>query len=225
MVTPAKTFELRPPKAPNLPIAPVQYTQQYQDQVLNALRLYFNQIDNLGQGLTGGLGGSFLYFPFIAAYYYPDQYASADNTATQVLWNGNSGISGFTLNTDNTATASQSGTYKITYSLQFANTDSQIQEATVWLRKNGTAVTGTGSKYAVTAKHGSVDGYLIAVANFFVDVAAGDYIELMWSAANYASSGGALGVWIYSRAAQTSPMAYPATPSALGSIIDRKSVV
>jgi hypothetical protein len=32
-------------KAPNLPIAPVDYTQQYQDQVLNALRLYFNQID------------------------------------------------------------------------------------------------------------------------------------------------------------------------------------
>lgn len=36
-------------KAPNLPIAPVEYTQQYMDQVLNALRLYFNQIDNFTQ--------------------------------------------------------------------------------------------------------------------------------------------------------------------------------
>jgi hypothetical protein len=33
-------------KAPNLPIGPVEYSQSYQDQLLNALRLYFNQIDN-----------------------------------------------------------------------------------------------------------------------------------------------------------------------------------
>jgi microcystin-dependent protein len=38
-----------PTKAPNLPIAPVNYTQQYQDQVLNALRLYFAQIDTYTQ--------------------------------------------------------------------------------------------------------------------------------------------------------------------------------
>ena len=36
----------RPSKAPNLPIAPVEYTQSYQDQLLNALRLYFNQLDS-----------------------------------------------------------------------------------------------------------------------------------------------------------------------------------
>lgn len=47
---PLKTGTLRPPKAPNLPIAPVEYAQSYQDQVLNALRLYFNQLDNYIQG-------------------------------------------------------------------------------------------------------------------------------------------------------------------------------
>jgi len=35
-------------KAPNLPIAPVDYNQQYQDQLNNVLRLYFNQLDNPG---------------------------------------------------------------------------------------------------------------------------------------------------------------------------------
>ena len=34
--------------APNLPIAPVDYSQQYQDQLNNVLRLYFNQLDNPG---------------------------------------------------------------------------------------------------------------------------------------------------------------------------------
>jgi hypothetical protein len=42
---------LRPSKAPNLPVAPVTYAQQYQDQILNTLRLYFNQVDNFTSGV------------------------------------------------------------------------------------------------------------------------------------------------------------------------------
>jgi len=33
--------------APNLPLAPVQYSSQYQEQFNNVLRLYFNRLDNL----------------------------------------------------------------------------------------------------------------------------------------------------------------------------------
>jgi hypothetical protein len=40
---------LRPSKAPNLPIAPTEYDQRYIDQLSNALRLYFTQIDNFTQ--------------------------------------------------------------------------------------------------------------------------------------------------------------------------------
>jgi len=32
-----------PAVAPNLPVGPLEYDQRYQDQLLNALRLYFNQ--------------------------------------------------------------------------------------------------------------------------------------------------------------------------------------
>jgi len=46
MATANKTLLIRPSKAPNLPIAPVEYNQQYQDQLNNALRLYFAQVDN-----------------------------------------------------------------------------------------------------------------------------------------------------------------------------------
>lgn len=43
---------LIPPKAPLLPIAPVEFSQQYGDQLNNALRLYFNQLDNVLRELT-----------------------------------------------------------------------------------------------------------------------------------------------------------------------------
>jgi len=42
---------LRPSKAPNLPVAPTEYDQRYVDQLTNALRLYFTQIDNFSQAI------------------------------------------------------------------------------------------------------------------------------------------------------------------------------
>jgi hypothetical protein len=38
--------------APNLPIAPVDYNQQYQDQLNNVHRLYYVQNDNANQQLV-----------------------------------------------------------------------------------------------------------------------------------------------------------------------------
>lgn len=37
-----------PTKAPSLPLAPIEYTQKYQDDLNNILRLYFAQVDNPG---------------------------------------------------------------------------------------------------------------------------------------------------------------------------------
>ena len=42
-------------KAPNLPIAPVEYSQQYIDQLTNVLRLYFAQLDSPGVSAAAGL--------------------------------------------------------------------------------------------------------------------------------------------------------------------------
>ena len=67
MVTPTKILPLLPPKAPNLPIGPAQYSQEYINQLLNVLRLYFNQIDNMGS-ILAGQGGEFLSFPYGSFY-------------------------------------------------------------------------------------------------------------------------------------------------------------
>jgi hypothetical protein len=54
---------LRGTKAPNQPIAPVEYDQRFQDQFSNVLRLYFNTLDNFTNTLTSTAGGSNLRFP------------------------------------------------------------------------------------------------------------------------------------------------------------------
>jgi len=72
-----KTLDLRPPKAPNLLIAPVSYSQLYIDQLNNALRLYFNQIDNFAQPFSSNTGGAFLKFPNGA--FHQDGYTTLTN--------------------------------------------------------------------------------------------------------------------------------------------------
>lgn len=144
-----------------------------------------------------------------------DQLSSANNTATVVALN-TTDVANSTSLASNKITISTTGKYNIQFSLQFANTHSQAHNAWVWLRKNGTDIAGTGSKYDVPSTHGSSDGYLIAVANFFVSATAGDYFELVFAADQvYIVSPAQAGVYIEAYAASTSPFTMPAVPSSV----------
>jgi len=58
MATTAKNILPFPSKAPNLPTAPSDYAQTYQEQILKTLRLYFTQIDNFTQAVSIPLSGT-----------------------------------------------------------------------------------------------------------------------------------------------------------------------
>jgi hypothetical protein len=224
MATILKTGELIPPKAPNLPIGPVDYSQQYQDQFSNVLRLYFNQIDNFALPFTQQNGGSYLRFPFIAAEDTAPQYATGSNVPTIILWNVLSNGSGFTLNANSTATAQFSGIYKITYSLQLANNDNAAHDGIVWLRTNGSNsaadVADSTTIFTVPArKSAGVPAKVCGYSEVVFPLNAGDNVGLWWGATQAATANASVdGVYIYAQAAQTTPMAYPAVPSAIGSI-------
>lgn len=206
-------------KAPALPFAPVQYDRPYHDGLNNILRQYFNTIDNVTGQLLSNAGGHFLTFPHIAAQDTTDQYATATNTPTKVLWNTlDSGLA-FTLNPNSTATPAYRGTYKIDYSLQFFNTDTQIHEAYVWLRLNGNDIPGSTSVFSVPNRHGGVDGALVAYSSVTFTVSEIDEISLYWATNQAATSGGGTGVYMHASPAQTSPFAMPSVPSAIGSIV------
>jgi len=222
-MTQSKSITLLPPKAPNLPIGPVDYTQQYQDQLLNALRLYFNQIDNMGSGLLAGTaGGSFLKFPYISASDSTNQYAGGNDTPTQVLWDTLEGSIGFTLNLNGTASAQQAGIYKIDYSLQFANTDNTDQHNVyVWLESDGNKIANSASNFTIPkAKSVSVYGYAVAYSSIIYQVSDGEEIALWWATEKaYNPVGPVKGVYMEAIAAKTAPpYAAPAAPSAVGSI-------
>ena len=181
-----KLLDLRPPKAPNLLVAPVSYSQLYVDQLNNALRLYFNQIDNFGSGILNTTGGSGLSFPHICASDSTDQYAGGNDTPTVVDWNTLDSGAGWTLNAPGSATADVPGIYKITYSAQLVNTDNAIHDATFWLKiDTGSGfvdVPNSATQFSVPArKSAGVFSYVAAYSEVTFSVNSGDVVELWWA--------------------------------------------
>ena len=213
------------PAVPNLPLGTEQYERRYQDQFTNVLRLYFNQLRNALGELFGTNGGKYLEFPHIAASDGAIQYATAANTPTIIQWSSLDSGSGFTLNPNSSATALLSGVYKITYSLQFANNDNVAHDAIVWLRTDGAVpspaddVANSSTVFTLPArKSAGVPSFVCGYSEVVFPMNAGDSVSLWWGTDQAATSGGATGVYIDYQAAQTTPMPYPAVPSAIGSI-------
>lgn len=219
----ASTGRILNPAAPNLPLGTDQYERRYQDQFTNILRLYFNQLRNALSELLGDTGGQYLGFPFIAASDGALQYATAADTPTIVQWSTLDAGSGFTLNANNTATAQIAGVYKITYSIQFANNDNAIHDAVVWLRLNGSTsaadVPNSTTVFTLQARKSSLlPNYVCGYSEVVFSLGAGDSVGLWWGTNQAATSGGATGIYMDYRPAQTTPMPYPAVPSVIGSI-------
>lgn len=111
------------------------------------------------------------------------------------------------------------GRYNIQFSAQFVNTDSQIHDVDVWFRKNGVLssaadIANSNSQFSVPNKHGSIDGHLIGALNFFIDLEANEYIEIMWHTYDVSTTVQALPAV---SASGTTP-AIPATPSIIATV-------
>lgn len=198
------------PAAPNLPLAPDQWDRRYQDQFSNVLRLYFTQLSGALLQLGAKEGGYHLSFPHAAVQRTTDKTFTA-NTATLITLNQNDYLNGVSNPGTDGLIVEKSGVYNYQFSVQFANTDTQIHAAYIWLRVNGVDVPGTASRFDVPSKHGSSDGYLIGACNFYVDLNGGDYVSLYAAVSNAA-------VYCEAYPVQTSPFPMPSIPSVVATL-------
>lgn len=218
MATSKAITRLVQPIAPRLSAAPVEYDPRFFEQYSNALRLYFNGLDTTFSGLLGSPktgtvvhpGGSYLNFPYAAVQRTTDKTFTA-NTATLVTFDTTDFINDCTNDTLDGIHVNNAGVYNYQFSVQFRNADTQIHSGWIWLRQNGVDVVGTASKFDVTSSHGGVDGFIIGAANFYVQMNAGDYIE-MWAAVSNTN------VTMDATAAQTVPFAMPSIPSVVATL-------
>ena len=177
----------------------------------NALRLFFNRLVNVITQLMGTQGGQYINNAYGAFQNNANVTLAAANTATLVPINFTDFANGMSYAAGDGIHVSVSGLYNYQFSIQFANPDTAIHTAEVWLRKNTTDIPGTASKFDIPSKHGIVDGYLIGACNFYVDLLAGEYVELWWAC-------GSTLVYMEAYPAQTTPFARPSVPSVVATL-------
>jgi hypothetical protein len=183
------------PAPPNLPLGTEQYDRRYQDQFTNVLRLYFNQLRNALSELLGNAGGKYLAFPYGAFSSDQDQTTTA-NTATLMTLNTTDFSNGVSISSSQ-ITVENAGIYNLQFSVQLENTNNAPQDVFIWLKQNGTDITGSTGKVGMPARKNPGDPFhAIYGWNYFLSMNAGDYVQIYWSTTNadvsiqyYAASG------------------------------------
>lgn len=113
-----------------------------------------------------------------------DQSIATANTAYAMTLDTTDYSNGVSLSNSSRMNVKNSGVYNFQWSGQFNNTDTQIHDVNVWLRKNGTDIVGSTGVISIPNSHGGVDGRIISGWNYFLELAVNDYIELYWSSSS-----------------------------------------
>jgi len=173
-------FELNKVASPNLPLAPIEYQPRYQEQLNNVFRLYFNRIDAILAQLNT------LSVPYGAFSSDQDQTTTA-NTATLMTLNTTDFANGVSIATSK-ITVATAGIYNLQFSAQFQNTDTAFQDVYIWLKQDGVDIPGSTGFVSIPNRHAGTDGHQIIGWNYFLSMAANDYVEMYWSVPNTAVS-------------------------------------
>lgn len=166
--------------APNLPLAQNEYGRQYQDQLNNILRLYFNLLDSSFNNVVGTNGGQYIDCPnglfFDLGTYSP----AAINTGYPLEFKAPYLSNAVSVVDDTKITVSVGGVYNFQYSSAVTSTNSSVKTVWVWIVRNGTPVGYSTNEYTIS---GSGTDTIISW-NFNIDLDVGEYVEMYWGADN-----------------------------------------
>jgi hypothetical protein len=130
-------------------------------------------------------------------------------TATTITFNSTDITSGVYVGAPTSRIyVNEAGVYNFQFSLQLENTTSTQGDVNIWFRVNGTDAAGSNGLVWVPGKHAGGDGHIIIGWNFFVPLAAGNYVELVWLPS-------ATTITIKNYASVVGPPAIPSTYSAI----------
>lgn len=146
----------------------------------------------------------------------PLPYGSFSSTQSQTVTGANVTT---VLTYNNTEAASQTyfsgskiyvqatGVYRLLYTVEFDTTSGGAQNVKVWLQKNGTNISNTGSTFSIANNAEN-----IAACECIFSMLAGDYVEVVCQSADAGMTAS------YTAAGGVAPNNYPAIPSIITDI-------
>lgn len=130
---------------------------------------------------------------------------------TAMTFNSTDITGGVTLASNSRLTVPVNGTYNIQFSAQFENVENTQEIVTIWFRVNGVDVPNSATNITIPArKNANIDGYGVASWNIFLDLTAGQYVEILWLPA-------VASLTLQHLPAGTTPT-YPAIPSVIATV-------
>jgi hypothetical protein len=135
------------------------------------------------------------------------QAASAVSTATAIKFSYNGLLNNISVQPNTSGQTSKitvmhAGVYRVNYAIQIIKPDLGVDEASVWIRRNGSAYLNTHTNFSIAGSNLKN----LLTGNYLVDLGENDYIELYFSVKNISTA-------LTSTNVQSSP-SRPATPSA-----------
>jgi hypothetical protein len=104
------------------------------------------------------------------------------------------------------------GIYNVAFTVQLINNSNDGQYADIWYRVNGSDVADSASRFGLPARKSSGSpSELIGAMNIFLDLNAGDYVEITGGVSS-------TDVSLWHDAASTSPFTRPAIPSVVTTV-------
>lgn len=171
--------KLRPTRAPNLPLASVNYNRDQDEQFKKTLRLYFDTIDQFTGNLTNNNGGANVVSPFGAFHDSTTQTAAVINTPYGIragVTDASNGV--YTDTVDRSKIyVTESAFYNIQFSIQLHKTNASTGYIWIWYRINGVDVANSATKVAILGTNAET----VAAWNFVTELTGGQYIQIMWA--------------------------------------------
>jgi hypothetical protein len=108
-----------------------------------------------------------------------DQLSPSVGSTAVVVYDSTEEASGVFLSNSSRLNVRNYGIYNVQFSLQLVNLDNNPQFADVWFRVNGTDVPRSASRFDIPArKSAGVPSHVIGTVNTFIEMQAGDYVEI-----------------------------------------------
>ena len=173
----------------------------------NRIHLKLNSKDTLSlSNRINNIASMSIEYDYGSFYDTAKQAASATSSATALKFSYDGLLNNITVlpNTSGQPTkitVLHAGVYNVRYTLQIIKTDIGIDEASVWIRRNGSAYLNTHTNFTISGS--GIKNVL--TGNYLVDLGSNDYIELFYAVKNINSI-------VTGSPTQTSP-SRPATPS------------
>lgn len=168
---------------PALPQATNDYQRQYQDQLNNVQRLFYNRLTSSYNNLVGVDGGVNLQMPHAMLMSDQDQANAGITSANTLTYNQPVILQGIEVRNGGELWFEQAGQYLVTFTLQVSNRGNAAQVFEVWASYDGSNYPLSNTRFDIPARKSLSEWSHIVPAItgiFTVQDPSAEYLSIKW---------------------------------------------